>query len=229
MDTSRQGGREAARRTETASADPRDTKELILDAAEKLFSRKGFTETTLRTLTAEAGVNLAAVNYHYGTKEALLRAVFARRLDPLNRIRLGSLDGIRARALERGEPPSVEEIMRAFIAPMLMLRDAGEGARAFMALIGRVLAGQDGTTMDIFITYMKPVFVKCYELLCSALPHLSRETVFWRFMFSISAASSIMRRQERTALLAPDLDAYPDSGSILSVLLPFVTAGMETP
>jgi AcrR family transcriptional regulator len=211
------------------SSGPRDTKEQILDAAEKLFSRKGFTETTLRTLTAEAGVNLAAVNYHYGTKEALLRAVFARRLDPLNRIRLERLQSIRTRALERGEPASVEEIMRAFIAPMLMLRDAGEGARAFTALVGRIIAGQDRTTRDIFLTYMKPVFVKCYDLLCGALPNLSRETVFWRLMFSISAASSIMRTQESTALLAPNLDAYPDSESILSVLLPFVTAGMETP
>jgi len=229
MDTSRQAVPGSAGRTRTSPSGSLDTKELILDAAEKLFSRKGFTETTLRTLTAEAGVNLAAVNYHYGTKEALLRAVIARRLDPLNRIRLETLEGIRSRALLRGESPSVEEIIRAFIAPMLVLRDGGEGARAFTALVGRIIAGQDGATRDIFLTYMKPVFVKCYELLCSTLPHLSRETVFWRLMFSISAASSIMRTQEVTALLAPNLDARPDSDSILSVLLPFVTAGMVTP
>ena len=69
-----------------------DTKERILDAAERLFGRHGIEQSSLRAITAEAGVNLAAVNYHFQSKEVLARAVFARRIGPVNRRRLEMLE-----------------------------------------------------------------------------------------------------------------------------------------
>ena len=65
-----------------------ETKDRILDAAESLFARQGFSSTSLRSVIAEAGVNLAAVHYHFGPREELIRAVFARRFDPINRKRI---------------------------------------------------------------------------------------------------------------------------------------------
>ena len=91
------------------------TAERILDAAEELFADLGFDATSTRAITTRAGVNLAAVNYHYGSKDALIEAVFARRLVPLNRERLELLDRVEARAGAGG--PAVESIVEAFVRP----------------------------------------------------------------------------------------------------------------
>src|SRR5882724_9640976 len=85
------------------------TKARILDAAEALFMEHGFEATSLRSITAAAAVNLAAVNYHFGSKEELFRAVLTRRLDPMNQARVALLDRFEA---EAGEVPvSCERIL----------------------------------------------------------------------------------------------------------------------
>src|ERR671938_1143982 len=92
-----------------------ETRTRILDAAEELFMQHGFEGTSMRVLTSKAGVNLAAVNYHFGSKDALIEALFRRRLDPMNAARVAELDELEAS--ERA--PSPEAIIRAFIAPGL--------------------------------------------------------------------------------------------------------------
>src|ERR671936_54679 len=79
-----------------------ETRTRILDAAEELFMQHGFEGTSMRLLTAKAGVNLAAVNYHFGSKDALIEAVFHRRLDPMNVARMAELDKLEA---EESAPP----------------------------------------------------------------------------------------------------------------------------
>src|SRR6185437_16471905 len=91
-----------------------DTKTRILKAAEKLFGLRGFDATSLRDITAEAQVNLAAVNYHFQSKESLIDALIERRILPINQRRFEMLDAA-------GHPPSVDQIVEAFLAPMLML------------------------------------------------------------------------------------------------------------
>src|SRR5579863_7990370 len=89
-----------------------DTKTRLLDAAEKLFGQNGFDATSLRDITHEAQVNLAAVNYHFQSKESLIDAVIVRRLEPVNRRRLGMLDAA-------GVAPGLEQIVEAFVSPVL--------------------------------------------------------------------------------------------------------------
>src|SRR5215831_9198540 len=98
-----------------------DTKDLILDAAEKLFAEKGFDATSLREITAAANVNLAAVNYHFQSKEALIAAVFARRMRPITAARLEALGRLENEA--NGQPVPVEKVLEAFIAPVLQHPD----------------------------------------------------------------------------------------------------------
>src|SRR5579872_4743200 len=93
---------------------PLDTKIRILNAAEKLFGLKGFDATSLRDITAEAQVNLAAVNYHFQSKDSLINAIIERRLEPVNRLRLEMLEAA-------GSSPSVEQVVEAFLAPVLMM------------------------------------------------------------------------------------------------------------
>src|SRR4051812_49682602 len=113
-----------------------ETRTRILDAAEELFMQHGFEGTSMRLLTAKAGVNLAAVNYHFGSKDALIEALFRRRLDAMNAARVAELDKLES--AERAPQP--EAIIRAFIAPGLrLMEDAKSGGRNF----ARVLGGPD--------------------------------------------------------------------------------------
>src|SRR5947199_6693744 len=99
-----------------------ETRTRILDAAEELFMQHGFEGTSMRLLTAKAGVNLAAVNYHFGSKDALIEAVFHRRLDPMNVARVAELENLEA----SDAAPSAETIIRAFITPGLRLMADGK-------------------------------------------------------------------------------------------------------
>src|SRR5438477_10086046 len=104
----------------------RATKERILDAAESLFMEHGFEATTLRSITAAAAVNLAAVNYHFGSKEELFQAVLTRRLDPMNAERMALLDQYERD--QEGEELSCEKILAAMFIPALRLsRDTKRG------------------------------------------------------------------------------------------------------
>src|SRR2546425_2393184 len=94
-----------------------ETRTRILDAAEELFMQHGFEGTSMRLLTTKAGVNLAAVNYHFGSKHALIEAVFRRRLDPLNVARISGLGKLEAG--QRASSP--QAVIRAVITPGLRL------------------------------------------------------------------------------------------------------------
>lgn len=113
------------------------TRQRILDTAEQLFADQGFHATTLRQITRQAGANLAAVNYHHGSKDALILAVFQRRLDGLNSERLSRLESV----LNQSDPPDLEDVLEAFIYPALLMstRSDGDGGR-FMRLLMRAWA-----------------------------------------------------------------------------------------
>src|SRR6185503_3790882 len=111
-----------------------ETRTRILDAAEELFMLHGFEGTSMRLLTSRAGVNLAAVNYHFGSKDALIEALFRRKLDPMNTARLAELERLES----EGRPLAPEAIIRAFVGPSLRhMEDAKGGGRNFIRLLGR--------------------------------------------------------------------------------------------
>src|SRR2546426_8998176 len=96
-----------------------ETRTRILDAAEELFMQHGIEGASMRMLTAKAGVNLAAVNYHFGSKHALIEAVFRRRLDPMNVARIAAPAKLEAETPGRG--PAPDGISSPFIRPALRL------------------------------------------------------------------------------------------------------------
>src|SRR5689334_3238455 len=115
------------------------TKEKLLDAAEALFMVHGFEATSLRLITAAADVNLAAVNYHFGSKEELFEAVLTRRLDPMNEQRIELLTRLEAKAAPA--PLSCDRILLALFVPALRLaRDPARGGKNFLRLLGRAYA-----------------------------------------------------------------------------------------
>src|SRR4249920_2994413 len=128
-----------ARKGMPLDATSADTKTRILDAAEQLFMEHGFEATSLRSLTSAASVNLAAVNYHFGSKEELFQAVLTRRLDPMNQERIDLLTRMEREAGDKAV--SCEKLISAMLVPALRLaRDEKRGGKHFLRLLGRAYA-----------------------------------------------------------------------------------------
>ena len=114
----------------------KSTRDKILDAAEILFAEKGFDGTSVRAITEKAGVNLAALNYHFGSKSGLIEALFKRRIDPINKKRLEMLREFEAEA--GMNPVPLEKILKAFLAPALRVSERNTSGRLFVRLMGRI-------------------------------------------------------------------------------------------
>ena len=205
-----------------------DTRERLLDAAEGLFARRGFRATTVREVTRAAGANVAAVGYHFGSKEGLIREVIDRRLTPLNETRRAQLDAVVSEAVAAERPPAVEAILRAFIEPTLRFRATDPASHEFIALIGRVIHEPEAPVRDYFFARMRPLFERLLASLCDALPQTPREVVTWRLHFCIGAfAHTLFLAAAPAPMVSRDGDVDPEH--LLALLLPFLTAGMEAP
>ena len=204
-----------------------DTKERILDAAEFLFARDGFHFASMRAITTEAKANLAAVNYHFGSKEALLEEVLKRRLVPLNAIRQERLESVRDLALSEGRVPEPEEVLEAFIAPTVRFCCQDPGAENFSTLIGRAIAEPDDTVRNVFIHHIMPLFLLFFSLLQKSLPDLDADTVFWRLHFALGSTTHTMRLLGKLELMPEGLNRNVDVEKLIEELLAFVTAGVK--
>ena len=205
----------------------RNTKGRILDAAERLFARDGFHATSLRNITREASVNLAAVNYHFGSKEALISEVISRRMVPINRMRMGRLRAVMAESVNQQARPDVSEILSVFFRPTLVFLETSSQAKEFVTIIGRAMSEPDDTVRNILIGHLEPVFRYLLEILCFALPHVPYRVLYWRLQFALGAFSHVMRTARDPIFMPDDLKPEEDIGSIIDVLIPFLTAGME--
>ncbi|NIA19854.1 MAG: TetR family transcriptional regulator [Xanthomonadaceae bacterium] len=208
----------------------KDTKQCILDAAERLFALHGYRNTSLRKITGEAGVNLAAVNYHFGSKEALLEAIFEYHLIPLNRIRQENIEAVRELAHREKKPLQAADILRAFLEPTLTYRDDKTGTNSFIALVGRAMTEPDDTVRNLFLHHIKPLGFLLFETLKEALPNLQPETLYWRLQFTLGVISHVMRLNGSNLQMVPDnITLSQDADSLIEQLLPFLTAGLEAP
>lgn len=204
-----------------------DTAVRILDAAEKLFAQNGYHNTSLRTITSEADVNLAAVNYHFGSKESLLEEVLKRRIIPLNTIRSEALDRIESKFKETGHKPAVVDVLRAFVEPTVRFCCLEPGANHFSALIGRSMSDSDATVRTIFFQYILPLFNRMSSLLSEALPNIDPRKIVWRLQFAIGATSHTMRMLGNEKGFLQETKQSDDIELIIEELMTFVTAGTE--
>lgn len=204
-----------------------DTRERIMNVAEALFAEQGFANTSLRTITARARVNLAAVNYHFGSKEALIQAIFSRRLVPLNRERLGRLTVLE----EAAGSPSLEAILEAFIGPTLKdPADSDPGEIRFMRLLGRTQAGASRPLREFVHTLYAEVLDRFSSAFGRALPELPRDELYWRVHFMMGVLS-YTQAGTATMKLVSDRDP-PDAeepAALLGRLIPFLAAGLRAP
>jgi AcrR family transcriptional regulator len=205
----------------------KSTKEHLLDNAEKLFARNGYHSTSMRMLTRKAGVNLSAVNYHFGSKKDLIRSVIERRLTVLNKKREELLDQVLARANQSNTRPCPRDVLKSFIAPTLEFRDRFPQAAEFPKLISRALTEPDDMVRNMFIEIMTPLFQKLFESLCLALPGLSRTQVYWRLHFCLGSMFHVMNVAERIRIIPDGVEMPASQSQLVEPLLDFIAAGME--
>lgn len=174
------------------------TRERILGVAETLFARHGFAGASLRQVTAAAKVNLAAVNYHFGSKESLIEEVFRRRLDELNRHRLEAL----AKARE-GANPTLEGVLDAFVRPALEQSMDNAGGAAFVRVLARAYAEHDERLRKFLSDNYGHVLREFTAAFAQLLPQLDREELYWRLdivagslTYAMADFGMIKRRQD---------------------------------
>ena len=163
------------------------TKDRILSAAEDLFAQHGFAGTSLRQVTSRADVNIAAVNYHFGSKENLVNEVFRRRLDELSAARIASLQG----QLERA-PGDLEGLLAAFIEPALALASDRHGGSAFVRVLARAYAEKNEGLRKFLSDNYGHVLREFARALGTCLPALSKQQLYWRLDFIAGALTYAM-------------------------------------
>jgi len=204
-----------------------NTQERLLDAAEHLFATEGIAETSLRAITAEADANIASVNYHFGSKEALFQAVIARRLGPINDERLELLAAAEANAGDA--PPSLEAVVEAFVRPIIHLRhDSAHGGEHFMRLMGRVHAEPGEWTLRALEEFRES-FQRFAEVFTRILPHLSEEERLWRMFFLIGVTAHTAAADFKLQHLAGDRCPPVDIETTSRRLVAFAVAGLKAP
>jgi len=204
------------------------TKQRILEVAERLFAERGFSGTSLRTIIGEAGVNLAAVHYHFHSKDALLEAVILRRLEPVNRERLAMLEACEHAA--RGGPPPVEDILRAFIEPTVhLVRDPQRRGSIFARLMGRLHAEAASAFAEIAKKHFGEIGRRFKEALERALPEVPQSEIFWRMHFAIGAMAQTLRGSPELEALSGGQCRASNPEDAVPRLIAFLAAGFQAP
>jgi len=201
-----------------------DTPQRLLDAAEALFAEHGFAETSLRAITTRARANLAAVHYHFGSKDELLRAVFARRLTALNEERLARLAVLET----GGEPITVQAALAAFIEPSLRLHRAGIQGEQFTRLLGRAQIEAADGLRDFLRDQYASVLERFQRTLVRLLPELSPGEIRWRLYFAVGVLSFTYAGAPSSRRLFA-VQGFGDEAWLQQQLIGFLTAGLRAP
>ena len=198
------------------------TKAAVFCAAERLFALHGFQNVSVRDITAEAGVNLASVNYHFGSKDALLFEIFRRRTGELNRERARMLHEASDR--HDGAPP-VREILEALFAPPLKWASPENDRRISVQFIIR--SRSEGTAeMRDALTNDVSHLARFAEALIKACPDLPRETLYWRLHFCLGMVhNNRFAEFDRLHVLSDGATREGDTEGLLKRMIDFAEAG----
>ena len=209
-----------------------DTRERILDAAERLFMAHGYEGTSMRQITGEAGVNLAAVNYHFGSKESLMQEVFRRRLDWLNEERLRVLNEMELAAGDNPLKPS--QIVDGFFGTLLrMADDEARGGITFLRLLGRTLTDPSEFIRTFLANEYAGVMERYKAALFKALPDVPKAEIVWRFHFMLGATSYAIAGTDALRVVTDwqiePSDSFDRTDRLVPRLMSFLLGGLRAP
>ena len=204
-----------------------DTKEQILDAAEALIAEQGIDAVSLRAITSAAKVNLAAVHYHFGSKDALVRKVFERRIRPVNAERLAMLD-----EAEEAVPEGcveLESILRAFIEPAIRLYSQDAKGPMFMRVCGRIFAEPSPHLQRSIDDFFTEIVVRFGTAFKYALPELEPDELSWRMHFMVGSMVHTLMEHDRLKRFTQGMCNMDDPEGLIDRMVTFCAAGMRAP
>jgi len=221
----RKAGGAAQRPRGARPARGRPTSERILDSAEKLFARRGFHGVSVRDITQDADVDVALVNYHFGSKQALLDRVLTRRSEVLNTERMERLHACIAKA--RPGAPQLADIIDAFTHPLL--DRSGRGGPGWKAYFGLIAQVNNSTELGgvIMTRYFDPVVRVFVDALRETLPDCDPRDIYWSYHFLSGALTLTFAETGRIDNLSGGLCRSADLDSVHERLVPFVAAGFR--
>ena len=200
------------------------TRRHILDVAERLFADQGLDAVSIRDITAKAKTSLGAINYHFGTKQGLIAAIFERRLTPLSEARLAALEAVERNAGSSG--PQVEDILGAFIRPAFS-KEGGDRHHTFRKLMGRCLSEPSPQIEKMLHAHFQTIIKRFDAALLRALPGLNRAELFWRMSYLIAGLHHVLLMVSGAFPLPPDIDL--DEEAVVRRQIQFATAVLRTP
>lgn len=211
--------------SESLMSDKASTKERILDAAEWLFAERGFAETSLRNITSRAGVNLASVNYHFGSKKSLIQAVFDRFLREFCERLATELVALEARK----DDVKVEDVLDVVLPALLHIDQLRpNGAAIFMRLLGRAYSETQGHMRRFMFERYGEVLARFNRLIVKSLPGLPAVDVFWRLHFILgSVVFTLGGGSALREIAAADFNEVIELEGVARKLIPFLAAGMR--
>ena len=201
------------------------TKKNIIFAAQKLFAEKGFEGVSLREITAEAGANVAAVNYHFGNKEQLVDEVIVLHVLPVIEERMRLLDIARQEFKDEAVPVGI--ILNAFIRPFLtVMTDSGQSKALFCKLSGRCMSDRGGDLPDKAVDEFVSMLKGFTQVLEETIPHLPSKVLLWRLHFSFGVMAHTLMYEERFFEITKGGCGKPDLETTLQRMIDFCQGGL---
>jgi AcrR family transcriptional regulator len=199
------------------------TRERLLNVAEQRFGEGGYEGTSLRAITVAAAANIAAVNYHFGSKEALLRAAVARAMGPVNAERRRRLD-----QLEAGAPPTPEALIRAFVEPGLeLVLRRGERGAVIARFIGRIAFDPSRRIRELYAVESEPIEKRYLAALQQALPKASPEAVAFGYLNMLGLLALHQSQALSPTPGAAGAGDPADPGELVENLVTFLVAAFD--
>ena len=203
-----------------------ETRRRLMDAAEQLFAQHGIAAVSVRDITRAASVNLAALNYHFGTKHQLAAEIFKRCLEPLNAKRLEMLD-----ALEKShskKAPRLEAVLEVMIRPVVEGGFEGRPANnAFLRLMGGCLSEPNAEIEQLVRAHFDEIIRRFDAAFLRALPGLRPEELFWRIKFIHGALHFSLLTCAKQSGLPIKLRKQLDADGLVQRLVTFAAAGLR--
>lgn len=202
----------------------KDTRQKIIQVAEVLFAAHGYAATSIRKIVDSADVNLAAIHYHFGSKEALFLEVLRKRLDKLNKDRHRMLEETKGR-FDTAVP--VETIIEAFLIPILKMYELDPNSGQFLVMLGRAFSESTEIKQKVFQQFFRSTAEEFLAALQEALPDLSQAEIYYRFHFMISTMVGTLMEPERLTMISGGTCQSDEMEKLIGQMIKFITAGFE--
>lgn len=202
------------------------SKRVLLDAAEQLFADRGFDAVSVRDITALAKMNVAAVNYHFGSRDELLGLVMMRAMIPINEERIARLESVEKKYPGKSAP--IEEIIDAFVRPLAtQVRKPELSERLFYKLTGRIFAQQGDGMPPQIEEQLRQIIERFTRSFAKALPTLASEEVAWRIHFLAGGMIYMLTHHDLASRLSNGATGAPAMEATLSRFIRFAAAGLR--